>query len=314
MAMQVGRYAPSPTGSLHLGNLRTALAAWVSARARGGRFLLRIEDLDGPRCRAESERQQLEDLAALGIDWDDEPIRQSQRASVYASILDQLERRRLAYPCFCSRKDIAHAASAPHATGTAAPYPGTCAALPHHEAMARVAAGTAHCWRLRVQGAPRGFLDGFAGDVAINLEEDGGDFVIRRADGIFAYQLACAVDDGVSGVTEVLRGGDLLDSGARQAWLLSCVGLPVPRYIHIPLMRGEDGARLAKRVGSEDMTGFLGRGFDETAIRSYLAWSLGQCGMGERITMEDLAGRWDIARVPREDVFLREKEMARFLV
>lgn len=305
--MIVGRYAPSPTGSLHQGNLRTALAAWLSARSRGGRFLLRIEDLDGPRCRAEFESRQLTDLRTLGLDWDEEPIRQSARADVYHSIFLSLRTRRLVYPCFCSRKEIAEALSAPHGSGAAC-YPGTCGRLAHHEAERR-AATEQHAWRLRVDECPPQFFDGFQGPVAIDLRSDGGDFVVLRADGLFAYQFACAVDDALSGVTEVLRGRDLLDSGQRQSYLLSCLRLPVPRYVHIPLMLNAEGTRLAKRIGSEDLSGICARGYSAAAVRCYLAWTLGVAEPGETPSLPEMAKRWSLAKVPREDVRFREEEL-----
>ncbi|MBI1289715.1 tRNA glutamyl-Q(34) synthetase GluQRS [bacterium] len=298
--MIVGRYAPSPTGSLHLGNLRTALAAWASTRSRDGRFLLRIEDLDGDRCRPELIDRQLADLRNLGVDWDAEPIIQSQRTDVYTAEFEKLKRFRLVYPCFCSRRDIAEAASAPHGPGPGV-YPGTCANLPATEVAERIAAGRQHCWRIRVEAAPTTFFDALIGPREIDLKREGGDFVVRRADGWFAYQFACAVDDALSGVTEVVRGADLLDSGARQAWVLDRLGLPVPRYLHLPLMLGENGARLSKRVGSEDMDGLTARGFSPDSVRSYLAWTLGLCGTGERITMSEVASRWDWKRVPQGD-------------
>lgn len=306
-----GRYAPSPTGALHLGNLRTALAAYLSARSRRLRHLLRIEDIDEARSKPEFEERQLADLRELGIDWDEPPIRQSDRSHVYAAQLERLNERRLAYPCFCSRKDIQEALSAPHVRQTSG-YPGTCAQLSHDETAARIAAGEQHSWRLRVDNAPPSFFDGFHGEVAIDLKQEGGDFVIRRSDGFFSYQLVCAVDDALSGVTEVLRGDDLLDSGARQAYLLSCLSLPVPRYLHIPLMIGEDGRRLAKRIGSEDLTGFRERGYDIITIRGYLAWTLGACEKGERLSMQELIERWDLKRVPRESVTFREADLEAF--
>jgi len=308
--MIVGRYAPSPTGALHLGNLRTALAAWAFARSRGGRFLLRVEDLDRPRVLAGAEQTQLDDLRALGIDWDDEPLRQSERDAVYRDALDRLRAADAAFPCFCSRKDIRMAASAPHAEDAVAGYPGTCRRLSADEAANRVAAGEQHCWRLRTEGAPATFDDGFAGSVAVPLAGD--DFVVCRADGLFAYQLACAVDDAVSGVTEILRGDDLLDSGARQAWLLSRLNLPVPAYFHIPLMLGPDGARLSKRRGSDDLAGFLAKGADATAVRSYLAWTLGQCERGERLAPEQLAARFAVERIPRVPARFVESDLAAF--
>ncbi|MCC5875230.1 MAG: tRNA glutamyl-Q(34) synthetase GluQRS [Candidatus Sumerlaeia bacterium] len=311
-ATPVGRYAPTPSGTLHLGNLRTAVAAWCSIRSRGGKFLLRIEDLDRQRCSREMEERQLEDLAALGLDWDEEPFRQSDRDDVYHGQLKKLENYRLVYPCFCSRKDIREALSAPHAPmGNV--YPGTCTSLSRDEAQARIANGEQHCWRLGTAQAPRFFFDAFMGQQAINIATDGGDFVVRRADGFYAYQLACAVDDALSGITEVLRGEDLVDSGARQAYLLTCLGLPVPRYLHIPLVVGSDGTRLAKRLGSQDLRGLAEDGHDIGTVLSWIGWSLGQLDFGERINHPgELLERWDVHRIPREQTVLREEDLRRF--
>lgn len=308
----VGRYAPTPSGALHLGNLRTAVAAWCSARARGGRILLRVEDLDRQRCRPEWTRRQLDALHALGLDWDGEVVHQSARDGVYQEAFDHLLERRLVYPCFCSRREIQEALSAPHGPKGNA-YPGTCAALPPGEARARVAGGRQHCWRLRAGQAPKVFFDGFAGEVPLDLTREGGDFVIRRADGYFGYQLACAVDDGLGAVTEVLRGDDLLDSGARQAYILACLGHPVPRYLHIPLVLRADGQRLAKRQGSEDLEGFLRRGHDVAALLSWIGWSLGLLERGERIDRPgELLPRWSPARIPREAFLFREEDLEAF--
>ncbi|MCB2157032.1 tRNA glutamyl-Q(34) synthetase GluQRS [bacterium] len=298
----VGRYAPSPTGALHLGNLRTALAAYAYTRSRGGQFLLRVEDLDAPRVREGAEQQQLEDLRGLGIDWDEEPLRQSERSNLYAEALEKLIAAGWAYPCFCSRKDIQLALSAPHSEDGIIGYPGTCSKLSNDEANERIVDGLQHSYRLRVEDSDFPYSDLFVGELIVNLQRICGDFVIKRGDGLFAYQLACAVDDSRSGVTEVLRGDDLLDSGARQAWVLHCLDLPIPQYLHIPLMLGEDGRRLSKRSGDDDLTAFLNGGYDAAAIRSYLAHTLGQCEVGERVTMDQLTARFDLDRVPREPV------------
>ncbi|MBI5155166.1 tRNA glutamyl-Q(34) synthetase GluQRS [Candidatus Poribacteria bacterium] len=307
-----GRYAPSPTGALHLGNLRTALAAYCHARSRGGRFLLRIEDLDGPRVVAGAEKRQLEDLHALGITWDEEPLRQSDRARIYEEQLDRLRESGMAYPCFCSRKDIRLAQSAPHREDGLLTYRGTCAQLDPEVARKRVESGGAHCWRLRVAQAPVLFDDRFAGARELDLAREGGDFVICRADGMHAYQLACAVDDALSGVTEVVRGEDLLDSGARQSWLLRCLGLSVPDYLHIPLMLASDGTRLSKRAGADDLSHFAAGGSPPETVRAYLAWTLGQCGLGEVPSMKELSARFDIGGVPREAVCFREEDLRAF--
>lgn len=312
MSACVGRYAPSPTGALHIGNLRTAVAAWASARHRGGRFLLRIEDLDQARCKPVFEERQLEDLRSLGLDWDEAPLRQSDRSPIYEEALEILAKKRLAYPCFCSRREIQEALSAPHGPSANA-YPGTCRRLSWEEAQARISGGGQHSWRLKVDQAPPAFFDGFVGEVPLDLASEGGDFVIRRADGFFAYQLACAVDDARSGVTEVVRGDDLLDSGARQAYLLACLDLPVPRYLHLPLMHDATGNRLAKRLGSDGLEGVCqANQLDSDSVFSYLAFTLGQADRGEQIPPAELARRWDWAKVPRGPVPVREQDLHAF--
>lgn len=309
---ETGRYAPSPTGPLHLGNLRTALAAWLAARSRGGRFLVRVEDLDGPRVRPGMQERQLADLAALGIDWDDEPLRQSTRGHVYAADVERLWGAGRAYPCFCSRREIREAQSAPHVGGTPPVYPGTCRSLAAGEVRRRIESGRQYALRLCVAGAPRAFSDRFQGECQIDLGELGGDFVIQRADGLFAYQLACAVDDALSGVTEVVRGADLLDSGARQAWVLGSLGYSVPVYAHIPLMLDEDGRRLAKREGDDDLGAFVRGGWTARGVRSYLAATLGLCAPGEYPPLAELAGRFSWEAVPRGDVKLDRALLATF--
>ncbi|MEQ8820967.1 MAG: tRNA glutamyl-Q(34) synthetase GluQRS [Sumerlaeia bacterium] len=313
MTAVIGRYAPSPTGALHLGNLRTALAAYCSALSQGGHFLLRVEDLDRPRVVEGSEALQIADLRALGIEWEPQVLRQSERDAVYEDAFEGLRRNGYVYPCFCSRRDIREALSAPHVEDRGPnAYPGTCESLSDDEAQSRIAVGEQHSWRLRVAGAPRLFEDRFAGRCEIDLWQEGGDFVIRRADGLYAYQLACAVDDALSAVTEVVRGADLLVSGARQAYLIQCLGHPVPAYAHIPLMLGEDGRRLSKRFGAEDLRHFFGQGFDGEAIRSYLAFTLGILELGERASMEDISRRFDTKKIPRTNIGFIPGELEMF--
>lgn len=309
----VGRYAPSPTGSLHLGNLRTALAAYLSVRAQRGTFLLRIEDIDRARSRPEWEPRQLADLAALGIEWDAPPVHQSERLGLYSDAIRLLERAGRTFECFCSRKDLREAASAPHEDGDSEPpYPGTCRELAAGALAMRRALGNQSCVRLRVAGAPQRLTDLFVGPSEIDLEANGGDFVIRRADGEFAYQLACAVDDADQGITEVLRGADLLASGLRQQWLLSVLGRPAPSYFHLPLMLGGGGKRLSKRAGDDDLTAYLAKGFDATAVRSYLGMTLGLASAGERRSMGELIDAWDPAKIPRGAVQFDEASMETF--
>ena len=242
----VGRFAPSPTGPLHLGSLRTALAAWLFARAAGSRFLVRIEDLDPQRSRPEWEADQLDDLRALGLDWDGAPARQSERFALYEAALDALADAGRLYPCFCTRAEIRAAASAPHGELPEGAYPGTCRALSPAERRRRLSAGERHALRVDA-GAPRiEYRDALLGLQGMVVD----DFVVRRADGVPAYQLAVVIDDADQGVEQVVRGADLADSTPRQILLAGWLGLPVPTYAHVGLVLGPDGARLAKRHGA----------------------------------------------------------------
>ncbi|WJY98800.1 Glutamate--tRNA ligase [Corynebacterium hansenii] len=243
----VGRYAPSPTGHLHLGNLRTAVIAWARARAAGGRFIVRIEDIDRQRSRPEFEERQLADLAAIGLDWDGEVVRQSERDELY----DDALRRLPTFPCFCSRKDIqrelAEMGGAPH--GVPGAYPGTCRDLTEAEraerAAALVAEGRGPSLRLRADVREWRADDALHGNVVGAVD----DMVLRRADGMWAYNLAVVVDDADQGVTEIVRGDDLLTSAPRQAHLAGMLGVPAPTYAHVPLVLNSEGRRLAKRDG-----------------------------------------------------------------
>lgn len=241
-----GRFAPSPTGPLHLGSLRTALVAWLFARSQNARFLVRVEDLDPQRSRPEFERSQLEDLAALGLDWDARPVRQSERRPLYEAALERLADAGRLYPCFCTRAEIREAASAPHDDLPGGAYPGTCRQLTTAERRRREAAGRPFALRLRAEAERIGFHDLLLGPRAAVVD----DFVVRRADGVPAYQLAVVVDDAAQGIDEVVRGADLADSTPRQILLSRLLGLPTLRYAHVALVLGADGARLAKRHGS----------------------------------------------------------------
>lgn len=239
--MPTGRFAPSPTSDLHLGNLRTALLAWLFARSSSSRFVLRIEDLDQQRVAAAPEvaRRQGRDLQVLGIDWDGEPVRQSDRLDLYRDAAAGLD----TYDCFCTRREIAEASQAPH--GSYRPYPGTCANLTERERAAKRAVRPAAI-RVRAQGAMMTVHDRHAGDVTGAVD----DFVLFRADGTPAYNLAVVVDDALQGITEVCRGADLLDSAPRQAWLATRLGFSPPTYAHVGLAINQNGARLAKRDGA----------------------------------------------------------------
>jgi glutamyl-tRNA synthetase len=264
----VARYAPSPTGDLHLGNLRTALEAWRACRREGGLFILRIEDIDTPRVVPGSEARILDDLRWLGLDWDEGPdiggpagpYRQSERSAFYEAALRRLETLGMTYLCTCSRKDLREA-SAPHAAEGAV-YPGACRDT-DREAQARHPAGAAHRFRPPPDEAGRravGFEDRRMGKFRFDLDRLCGDFIVRRRDGLWAYQLACAVDDAIMGVTHVLRGADLLDSTPRQIALLRALGLAVPSYEHIPLVADAGGRRMSKRDGSDSLNSLRRRG------------------------------------------------------
>ncbi|UJA19822.1 tRNA glutamyl-Q(34) synthetase GluQRS [Thermoleophilia bacterium SCSIO 60948] len=242
-----GRYAPSPTGSLHLGNLRTALLAWASARHAGGRFLLRVDDLDPQRSRPHWVTEQLADLRAIGIDWDGDPVHQSDRFDRYAAAIDVLAERGATYECFCTRAEIREAASAPHGELPDGAYPGTCRELTERERAERRASGRPAALRVRAGAERISFRDEVAGTSAGIVD----DFVVRRNDGVPAYNLATTVDDAELGVTEVVRGADLLGSVSRQIWLARALGIAMPeRWAHVPLVLGGDGERLAKRHGA----------------------------------------------------------------
>ena len=239
-----GRFAPSPTGALHLGNLRTALLAWLFARSAGSAFLVRMEDLDTSRVRPGVAEEQLADLAAVGLDWDGEVAYQSARLDRYADAIEQLRTAGRLYECFCTRAEIREAASAPHGPLPEGHYPGTCLRLTEAEREQR-RAGRPPALRVRAESAVVGFTDRLHGDVDGVID----DFVVRRNDGAIAYNLAVVVDDAAQDIGEVVRGDDLLDSTPRQLFLARLLGLPEPSYAHVPLVLGPDGARLAKRHG-----------------------------------------------------------------
>ncbi|QHJ00829.1 tRNA glutamyl-Q(34) synthetase GluQRS [Xylophilus rhododendri] len=244
----VGRFAPSPTGPLHAGSLVAALASWLDARAHGGRWLVRIEDVDTPRCVPGAAERILAQLQACALLPDETPVRQTSRGAAYQAALDGLLNAGLAYPCACSRQDIARAQAARgivHRRHAALPYPGTC--------RDGLQGRTARAWRLRTDraAAPLRWTDRAAGPQSQDVEQEVGDFVLRRADGLWAYQLAVVVDDAWQGVSDVVRGQDLLDNTARQILLQQALGVPTPRYLHTPLVLAPDGEKLSKQNGAE---------------------------------------------------------------
>ena len=297
-----GRFAPTPSGRLHLGNIACALLAYLSARSQGGRFLLRIEDLDPPRCPRRLALQAMEDLRFLGFDWDEPPLYQSDRFDVYAQALEHLEAQGALYPCFCSRAEL-HASAAPNAGDTQFVYAGTCARLTAAQRMERAKARRP-ATRVRVPDETLTFEDGLFGRVTENLARDCGDFIVRRSDGLFGYQLAVVVDDALSGVTEVVRGRDILSSTPRQIYLQRLLGLPAPRYVHIPLMLDDAGRRLAKRDGDLDLTA-LSRELSPQAILGMLAFSLGILEENRPADLAELTRAIDWRRVRTQDVRLR---------
>jgi glutamyl-tRNA synthetase len=283
-----GRFAPSPSGRLHLGNLRTALLAWLFARSADGSFLLRIEDLDRARSKPEHERQQLEDLKAIGIDWDREAPRQSERTYRYREALAQLQAAGRVYPCWCTRAEIRAAAEAPHGPLPEGFYPGTCKHLTAEERAERERSGRPAALRLDARAARVEFEDRLHGTVTGAVD----DFVLWRGDDTPAYQLAVVVDDADQGVTEVVRGDDLLDSTPRQIELGRLLGLPAPRYAHVPLVLGPDGRRLAKRHGAVTL-----EDRDPAEALSWMASSVGLARPGEPVTARELIPRFDPTRL-----------------
>lgn len=307
-----GRFAPSPTGELHLGNARTALLAWLSIRAAGGSLVMRVEDLDRARERPGAAAAILSALRYLGLDWDEGPdvggpagpYLQSERSALYDAATERLLAGARAFRCFCSRAEVAATSQAPHAGEEGPRYPGTCRSPdPAREAAAREK-GRLAAVRFLVPPGPVAFEDLLAGPQALDVSAQVGDFVIRRADGIAAYQLAVAVDDAAMGITEVLRGDDLLSSTPRQLLLYDALGLPAPRFLHVPLVVGPDGARLAKRHGATSLAALQARGEDPARICGFLAESAGLAAPGERLTPPELLGRWDPAKLVRSPAVL----------
>jgi len=282
-----GRFAPSPSGELHVGNLRTAILAWLFARSTGRRFLLRVEDLD--RARAGAEAVQLRDLAAIGVTWDGDVVRQTDRGNLYAKAITRLEEAGLTYECFCTRREIQEAPSAPHAPQGA--YPGTCRNLDPAELEYKRSTRPAAI-RLRADVTEYKVQDVLRGDYTGAVD----DFVLRRNDGVTAYNLAVVVDDAAQGIDQVVRGDDLLSSTPRQAYLASLLSIPVPEYAHVPLVVNHDGARLAKRDGAVTLADLAGAGVPVEEVRDRLLASLGL----PPGNLNHALGAFDPARLPSE--------------
>ena len=295
------RLAPSPTGALHLGNARTFLINDLMARQAGWRMLMRVEDLDGPRVKAESTSQMLDDLAWLGLTWSGPIVYQSQRTEAYQGALARLIDLGAAYPCTCTRKDIETAASAPHREDGLGVYPGTCRGRFTSADDAARQTGRPVAWRVKAPDEPIVFDDRFCGETVFDLATTGGDFVIYKNDGTPAYQLAVTVDDAAAGVDAVVRGHDLIDSAARQIHLRHLLELtPEPAYWHLPLVIGADGRRLAKRHGDTRLATYRARGVRPERILGLLAEMSGLLeGVPREVAIDDLVDRFDLARIPR---------------
>jgi glutamyl-tRNA synthetase len=314
-----GRFAPSPTGPLHLGNARTALLSWLAARAAGGGYVMRVEDLDGPRVKPGLEARILAELRWLGLDWDEGPdvggprgpYRQSERSKRYADALARLREAGLIYPCFCSRAEIAAASQAPHGPSDEGPrYPGSCRGLSSAEVARRAAAGRKPAWRFAVAPGAVAFDDGVHGAQAFEVAVTVGDFVVARADGVPSYQLAVVVDDAAMGVTDVVRGDDLLPSTARQLLLFRALELPIPRFAHLPLVVGGDGERLAKRHGARSLGELREAGAEPAAVTGLLAEISGLAPAGVRVAPRELVAGFDLARIARAPARLPDERLA----
>lgn len=298
----VGRFAPSPSGRMHLGNLWSALLAWLSARSAGGAMVLRLEDLDPDRCRGEFCDQVLRDLEWLGLDWDNQPVYQSGRGGLYRDAFEQLNRQGLLYPCFCTRAERL-SASAPHRSDGAAVYDGRCRRLSEPE-RAELSKSRAPAWRAAVPDEEVSFADLLQGEYRESLSRDCGDFILRRSDGVYAYQLAVVVDDALMGVTQVVRGSDLLSSTPRQLWLQERLGYPHPEYGHVPLLLSPDGRRLAKRDGDAQL-GSLQQRFSAPELVGMLAHAAGLLDKAEPITPRELLPLFSWGRMSKYDLVLK---------
>ena len=291
-----GRLAPSPTGAQHVGNARTYLIAWLSARSRGGSVVLRVEDIDVWRNKPGAKEQLASDLRWLGLDWDGEPVVQSERLADHAAALDRLKQLELVYPCTCSRADIQSAASAPHQDHEGPTYPGTCA---HRRAADAASLSVPYAWRFRVTDTPA-FTDRYAGPQHLDLKQAGGDFVVWRSADVPAYQLAVVTDDAAEGVTEVVRGDDLLTSTPRQLLLYRALGLTPPDFVHVPLVVGPDGRRLAKRHGDTRLAALRANGVSAERLLGLLAYSCGWLPIVTEVSAKELLPMFRLDAIPRE--------------
>ena len=295
----VGRFAPTPSGRMHLGNVFAALIAWASVRSRGGEMVLRMEDLDTQRTSLEYASQLRADLAWLGLDYDRETPPQSQRSQVYDRYFDRLKELGLLYPCYCTRSQL-HSVNAPHLSDGTYVYPGTCRNLTDAQ---RRAFDRAPAWRVKVPDKTWTVEDRVQGTYTCNLSTDCGDMVVRRADGVYVYQLAVTVDDGEAGVTEVVRGMDLLSSAPRQMYLQELFGFPQPEYAHVPMLLAPDGRRLSKRDKDLDLGVLRQRITPETLIGT-LAFASGLIDRNLPISAQDLSKEFSWDKLRGDSIYL----------
>ncbi len=311
-----GRLAPSPTGWAHLGNAWAFLMAWLAVRSQNGELVLRMEDLDSERSSVVYMQMLMSDIRWLGLDWDEGPApeqerwdyHQSNRTRLYAEALEQLRAMGRAYPCFCSRRDL-RLASAPHLGDAGPAYPGTCRNLSGEEVQARLAKGERCAWRFRSDGRAYAFTALVMGSCSFTLEACGGDFSMRRPDGVFSYQLAVSVDDARMGISQVVRGRDILTSTPRQLAILDTLGLKAPHYAHIPLLLGEDGERLAKRHASLSLDALRTRGVRPWRVTGLLAHIAGLIDRREEIHPQELLQLFDIGRIPCHDYVITSADL-----
>lgn len=295
LVMEKGRFAPSPTGRMHLGNVFSALLSWLSVKSQGGEWLLRIEDIDPGRSRAEYADLLMDDLEWLGLKWDGQPVYQSQRTAIYEHYYEVLREKGITYPCYCTRADLL-ATQAPHESDGRVVYPGTCRNRP-------LQPGRPAAVRLIVPNRDVVFVDGHYGEQSVNLAQHVGDFIIRRKDGAWAYQLAVVIDDALMGVTEVVRGRDLLLSSPQQCYIAECLGFNVPRFIHLPLLCNDAGQRLSKRDRSLDL-GTLREHCSASQIIGRLAYLAHLQPSPQPASPCDLLSCFSWDRVPIDDIQL----------
>ena len=292
----VGRFAPTPSGRMHLGNVFAALMAWLSVRSKDGQLVLRMEDLDTQRTSADFASVLRSDLEWLGLDWDVETAPQSQRSEIYDSYFRKMEDMGMLYPCYCTRSQL-HSVNAPHLSDGTYVYPGTC------RNMTDPPAGRKPAWRVMVPDKVWAFRDLVQGDYSLNLSTDCGDMVVRRADGVYVYQLAVTVDDGEAGVTEVVRGMDLLSSAPRQMYLQELLGFEHPTYAHVPMLLAPDGRRLSKRDQDLDL-GVLRQRLSPEALIGNLAYAAGLIERNESISARELAQIFSWGKLRGDAIYL----------